>query len=66
MYPATRITFVWINAAHREHSTQNSEDDDLLALCPRCHALYDMADIQAKKAFGLDHAGPHQLKLFGT
>lgn len=63
-YPATRIKRIWINAAHRYHTTDRSEDADLIALCPRCHAYYDLADIQTKKRNGLHYAGPHQLNLF--
>jgi len=63
-YPATRIVIVFLNAAHRYHNTESSTDEDLICLCPRCHARYDMDDILAKKEYGMEHAGPQQLKLF--
>lgn len=63
-HPATRIAPVYINTAHRNRDAVSSNDEDLMALCPHCHAIYDMPDIQAKKRYGLDYKGPHQLTLF--
>lgn len=63
-YPATRIVKVYINTAHRKRDPSRSSDDDLIALCPHCHAIYDMPDIQAKKHYGLDYKEAHQLTLF--
>lgn len=62
-YPATRIAIWLLNTAHRDRDPTNNEPGNYVALCPRCHALYDMDDIQTKLAYGYDHAGSHQLRL---
>ncbi|GAB3550651.1 hypothetical protein [Spirosoma fluminis] len=63
-YPATRIVIVMINTAHRYRDVSRSDDEDLIALCPRCHAYYDLDDSLAKRSYGVNYAGDHQLKLF--
>ncbi|GAB3958276.1 hypothetical protein GCM10028805_52300 [Spirosoma harenae] len=43
---------VKLQTAHLNRDPQQTRDEELKALCPRCHFAYDRADNQAKKAYG--------------
>ena len=38
-----RIVRIVLTVAHLDHQPENCDDDNLKAMCQRCHNLYDMA-----------------------
>lgn len=64
--PAFKII---LTVAHLDHKLVNHEDDNLAALCQRCHLNYDRASCdaarQAAKKYGAKHDSPtYQFSLF--
>jgi hypothetical protein len=44
-----RTTRVVLAAAHRNHDTSDNTDDNLAALCQRCHMLHDRPEHQRRR-----------------
>ena len=59
-YDVARMTDIVLTIAHLDHQPENCADDNLRALCQRCHLAYDakhhaanaQATIRARKAIG--------------
>lgn len=42
-YPAVRFTRIVLTVAHLDHDPTHNDDENLAALCQRCHLLHDKA-----------------------
>lgn len=49
-YDAARYVVVVLTVAHLDHTPENCADDNLKALCQRCHIAYDAAHHAANAA----------------
>lgn len=47
--PVSKITKIVLTVAHLDHNPSNCEDENLRALCQRCHLAYDV-DHHARNA----------------
>lgn len=59
------LTKVVLTIAHLNHDKQNHEvkDENLAALCQRCHLKHDMQHHTANRKYGRNWQGGQQLKL---
>lgn len=66
-YDLLRMTDIVLTVAHLDHTPENCADDNLLALCQRCHLRYDAehhkANAQATRRARL---GNLELELWST
>lgn len=49
-YPTARIIRIVLTVAHLDHRPENCADENLEALCQRCHLAYDAAEHAASRA----------------
>jgi len=57
---------VILTVAHLNHDINDCRDENLKAMCQRCHLNYDNNMHQLHRKYGKDFDGKHQLKIFGT
>ncbi|QIP16795.1 hypothetical protein G8759_31220 [Spirosoma aureum] len=58
-----RLTKIILTVAHLDRDPTNNSDDNLKALCQRCHLGYDMPQHVRNRKYGRDHDRPPQLTL---
>lgn len=54
---------VILTVAHIDHNRDNNADENLAALCQRCHLNHDRNQHAASRKYGKQHTDDHQLKL---
>jgi len=57
---------VVLTVAHLNHVKHDVRDENLAALCQRCHLAYDLPRHIRNRKYGRRHDGPHQLRLFSV
>ena len=57
------FSVVILTTAHLDHDTWNSDDDNLRALCQRCHLTHDRQDNAKKRMYGPTGRHHNQIRL---
>jgi len=58
-----KIIRIVLTVAHLNHDKQDCRDENLAALCQRCHLAYDLPHHIASRKYGRNHKGKQQLTL---
>lgn len=56
--PMRRMTQIQLGVAHLDHNPQNNGDDNLAALCRRCHLIHDKLHHKETRSARKDAARP--------
>lgn len=63
-HPLTSATVVLTVAHYPDRTKTNTDEDNLLALCQRCHLRLDEGQHRRNRKYGRHHDADHQLNLF--
>jgi len=63
-HPLTGSSVVLTVAHYPDRRTENTDPENLHALCQRCHLLLDRGQHARNRRYGRKHDGPHQRDLF--